>query len=391
MKPASVLVRARWGVTLCFVLNGLAWSSLLPRFPEIKDTLEIRDWLWGFIIALGPIAGLVFGMFTAKLMRRFQSAGVAVIFQTFGICCLNILGNAPNATVFAIGVVLMMAADSATDIAMNAHGMRVQQRYGRSILNGFHAWWSVGAVAGGVLGSACAQAQVPIWLQSLLGSLIFGSLALLAKRWMLDGPDPAPAQTEEEQQRRCIPVPIVLRLIALGLLAGAAGVIEDASGSWSPIYMQRMFTDLDPFLWGMAFVALQGTQMVARFLGDAIVDRLGQRATITIGLLLATVGLVAAVGFPSPVLTIAGFALAGWGIATAFPGAMHAGDQMPGLPHGTGLTIVTSIARVGFLVGPPLIGTVIELVGMRWGLIVLPFAALLGLALTPALAPPKRR
>lgn len=383
--------RARWGVTLCFVLNGLAWSTLLPRFPEIKESLEIRDWVWGFIIALGPIAGLLLGMFTAKLMRRFQSAGVAVIFQTFGIVCLNVLGNAPNAAVFAVGVVLMMSADSVTDIAMNAHGLRVQQRYGRSIFNGFHAWWSVGAVTGGLIGSACAQAQVDIWLQCLVGSLVFGSLALLAKRWMLDGPDPVPEQTEEEQQRRFIPTPLLLRLVALGLLAGSAGVLEDASGSWSPIYMQRMFPDLDPFLWGMAFVALQGTQMVARFAGDAVVNRFGQRFTITFGMLLATVGLGAAVCFPSPALTLIGFGLAGWGIATAFPGAMHAGDQMPGLPQGTGLTIVTSVARVGFLVGPPLVGTAIELVGMRWGLIVLPLASLLGFALTPALSAPKRR
>ena len=149
--------RASIGVTLCFLLNGVAWSTLLPRFPEIKGTLQIRDWLWGFIIALGPIAGLILGMFTARLMRRFQSAGVAVIFQTLGIACLNLLGNAPNAAVFALGVVLMMSTDSVTDIAMNAHGLRVQQRYGRSILNGFHAWWSVGAVAGGFIGSACAQ------------------------------------------------------------------------------------------------------------------------------------------------------------------------------------------------------------------------------------------
>ena len=382
--------RARWGVTLCFVLNGVAWSTLLPRFPEIKESLAIRDWVWGFIIALGPIAGLVLGMFTAKLMRRFQSAGVAVIFQTFGIVCLNILGNAPNAAVFAVGVVLMMSADSVTDIAMNAHGLRVQQRYGRSIFNGFHAWWSVGAVTGGFIGSACAQAQVDIWLQCLVGSLVFGSLALLARRWMLDGPDPVPEQTEEEQQRRFIPTSLLLRLVALGLLAGCAGVLEDASGSWSPIYMQRMFPHLDPFLWGMAFVALQGAQMVARFVGDAVVNRLGQRFTITVGMLLATVGLGAAVCFPSPAFALIGFALAGWGIATAFPAAMHAGDQMPGLPQGSGLTIVTSVARVGFLVGPPLVGTAIELVGMRWGLIVLPLASFLGLMLTPALSAPKR-
>ena len=70
---------------------------------------------------------------------------------------------------------------------------------------------------------------------------------------------------------------------------------------------------------------------------------------------------------------------------------MAAGNSMPGLPQGTGLTVVTSVARVGFLVGPPIIGMVIEFVGIRWGMAVLPLATLLGLILSPAMNPPKRR
>lgn len=388
--PSAEDRHARWGVTLCFLLNGVAWSTLLPRFPEIKRALEIADFQWGVIIALGPIAGLLLGMTTARLMRRFQSAGVAVMFQCAGILCLNILANAPTALVFASGVLLMMGFDSVTDIAMNSHGMRVQRRYGRSILNAFHAWWSVGAVAGGLIGSTAAQVHLPIWIQALVGSIVFGGFALLARYWMLDGPDPVPEQEEHEKARRFIPFPLLLRLIALGLLAGAAGLVEDSAGSWGAIYMDRMF-EVAPFVAGLAFVALQGAQMIARFTSDRVVDHFGLRPTITAGLLMATVGLGAAVAFPSPWLTLVGFALAGVGIATAFPGAMQAGNEMPGLPQGTGLTVVTSVARTGFLVGPPLIGAVIELTGMRWGLAVVPVAALLALILSPSLTPPKSR
>lgn len=342
------------------------------------------------IIALGPVAGLLIGMLAARLIRRFQSAGVAVVTQTLGILSLNLLGNASVWWVFGLGVIAMMSFDSLTDIAMNSHGMRVQRRYGRSILNGFHAWWSVGAVAGGLIGSAAAQARIALWLHCLVASLVFGTLALLARHWMLDGPDPRPEQTETEQARRFIPTPLLLRLIALGLLAAAAGLVEDSGGSWGAIYMDRMF-EVAPFVAGLGFVALQGAQMVGRFTGDRLVDALGQRRAITVGLALATIGMGIAVAFPSPWLTLLGFAAAGWGIATAIPGAMHVGDEMPGLPHGTGLTIVTSVCRVGFLAGPPLIGAVIQWIGIRWGLIVVPLSALVGLLLTPALGRPRRR
>lgn len=382
--------RARWGVTLCFVLNGVAWSTLLPRFPEIKRNLEIADFSWGIIIALGPIAGLIIGLFAARLIRRFQSAGVAVITQSLGIMCLNLLGNASSAWMFALGIMLMMSFDSLCDIAMNSHGMRVQKLYRRSILNGFHAWWSVGAVSGGLIGAAAAQFHVWIWLQCLVASIVFGALALLARHWMLDGPDPLPEQTEEEKGRRFIPPSLLLRLVALGMLAAAAGLVEDSGASWGAIYMDRMF-EVAPFVAGLAFVALQGAQTIGRFTGDALVDRMGRRPAMTLGLAIATVGMGMAVALPNPALTLLGFAAAGWGIATAIPGAMNAGDEMPGLPHGTGLTIVTSLCRVGFLAGPPIIGAVIELTGIRWGLFAVPFAALVGLLLTPALTPPKHR
>ncbi|HEX2289472.1 MAG TPA: ricin-type beta-trefoil lectin domain protein, partial [Pseudonocardiaceae bacterium] len=43
--------------------------------------------------------------------------------------------------------------DAIIDVAQNAHGLRVQRLYGRSIVNAFHGVWSVGGVTGAVLGS----------------------------------------------------------------------------------------------------------------------------------------------------------------------------------------------------------------------------------------------
>nr|WP_269779650.1 MFS transporter [Propioniciclava soli] len=152
--------------------------------------------------------------------------------------------------------------------------------------------------------------------------------------------------------------------------------------------MDSQFT-VEPFWVGMAFVALQVAQMIGRFTGDALTNRIGARGAVTQGFIIAALGMAVAVVLPTPATTILGFACAGWGIATAIPGTMHAADELPGMLQGNGLTFVTWLMRLGFFVGPPLIGLVAQAVDLRWALIVIPAAALLGLLLTPALTLPE--
>ena len=381
--------RARRGVIALFGLNGVTWASILPRYPEIKEALALSDTFWGISVGIGPIGGLMAGRFTARLMRRLNSAVVAVTALVLYIAMLNVIGNAPVAAVFAVGVFLMAAFDALTDIAMNAHGLRVQKLYGRSILNSFHGWWSVGAVSGGFLGSAAAQAHIPIWLQCLVATVVFGAVAVGVRSLLLRTPDQhevAVADASDLSKPRRMPRTILLRLLALGLLGASAGLIEDTGATWGAIYMDRAFV-ITPFLAGMAFVALQGAQMVGRFTGDALVNRIGGRPALIQGGSIAAAGMLMAVLIPSPATTLIGFACAGWGVATAIPSAMHAADELPGMQSGSGLTIVTWMMRLGFFAGPPMIGLIADAATLRWALLVVPACAMAMLLLSPALKP----
>ena len=177
---------------MLFWLNGVAWSSILPRYPEIKESLRLDDQWWGIAVAIGPVGGLVAGLVTAALIRRYSSAWVSVVSQVVGIAMLNLIGNAPAAWVFAVGVFLMASLDTLTDISMNAHGLRVQELYGRPILNSFHGWWSIGAVCGGFIGSAARQAGIPVWAQCVAATVVFGGMSLGAKTLLLPGLDHDP-------------------------------------------------------------------------------------------------------------------------------------------------------------------------------------------------------
>ncbi|MFV0428800.1 MAG: MFS transporter, partial [Arachnia sp.] len=386
--PSSEARRARIGILVIFWLNGAGIGSLLPRYPEIKTALELSDTAWGIAIAVGPIGGLAAGLLTATLIRRFSSAWVCVVSQALGVMCLNISGNATTGVVFALGLFTMAAFDALTDISMNAHGLRVQRLYGRSILNSLHGWWSIGAVSGGFLGSIAAQAHLPVWIQTAITSVVFAGIALAARPLLLAGPDQAgvPEPREVAPRPRGIPGAVLVRLAALGMLGAAAGVIEDSASSWGAVYLDRAFAVV-PFVSGMAFVALQASQMIGRFTGDALVHRFGPVPSLVQGMAAAGLGILLAVILPTPATTIVGFAAAGWGVATVIPSAMRAADELPGLKHGSGLTVVTWLMRIGFFAGPPIIGALGDAVGLRWALLVVPAAAALAIILSPALKP----
>ncbi|GAA3154103.1 hypothetical protein [Nonomuraea salmonea] len=101
---------------------------------------------------------------------------------------------------------------------------------------------------------------------------------------------------------------------------------------------------------------------------------------------MAAAGMGAALAVPTVPAALAGFALAGLGVATLVPAAMHTADELPGLPHGTGLTVVSWLLRGGFLVSPLLVGAVADLAGLRVGLLSVVLAGVITIALSRTLA-----
>ena len=124
---------------------------------------------------------------------------------------------------------------------------------------------------------------------------------------------------------------------------------------------------------GLGFIAVQGAQLIGRLTGDRLVDGFGAApdpATTHAPPMRPTcAALTASFVLDGPALLVvllAGFALAGWGIATVIPGAMVGADSVPGLTPGTGLAVLNWVMRLGFLASPPLVGLIAEHAGMRW-------------------------
>jgi MFS family permease len=400
--PDDIARRARIAVAVLFGVNGLIIANVVPWLPAIKSDLAMTNTAFGVAWAAGPLGGLAFGMFAGPLAARFGSGRTATVAALVGIASLPLVAVAPSWLAFAGALFLMGAADAVMDAAMNAHGLRVQRRYRRSIINSFHALWSVGAVCGGIVGAAAVGLGVARPVHLTVVAVLLAAAVLLTVRWQLHGPEDAEQRDAAGHDagdaspgsgdavggvRHALRVAPWL-LLGFAALPTMAGAVEDVAASWSAIHLRETL-GAAPFVAGLGFVAAQSMMVVGRVFGDRAVDRFGAATVARSGSMLAALGLLGVVLGPVPAAVIAGFALSGLGVSTLFPLGLAAAGEIPGVRSADGVAIASWLARLSFLIVPPTIGVVADAVGLRWGLALVLLCALVAAAVSGLL--PDRR
>lgn len=380
---STELRRARAGVATLFFTNGVVFANLVPRYPEVKADLAMDDAVYGLSVAAFPAGALAAGLLAAVLVRRFNSRAVAVVGTAFAAFSLLAAGIAPTAVAFALALFAAGAADALTDVGQNAHGLRVERRYGRSIINSFHAVWSLGAVVGGLMAAAAIALDASRAVHMSVSTILVLILAFGAHRCCLPGPD-ADVQADSPTGTNRFSSRVVLLISALSLVGIGAAMIEDVANSWAALYL-REEAGASAAVAAFGFIALIGGQFLGRLVGDGLIDRLGQRSVAKIGGILIIVGFGVALFAPAVWLILVGFVATGFGMATLIPGGMATADKIEGLRPSTGLTVVSWLMRIGGLVASPLIGLLSEAEGLRAALFVVPVVGVVVLLFSGAM------
>jgi MFS family permease len=355
---------ARSAVTTIFLLNGLLFGSWAARIPAVRDRLGLADGELGLalaFVAVGsiaamPVAGLAAARFGSRRATRVSFAATCAATAA--------LPFARSLAVLCLLTLIYGASMGSLDVTMNAHGVAVERRYARPILSGFHAAFSLGGLLGAALGALAAGAGLDARAHLAVAGLAAAAIGLVRSRRFLPGDEDASDSAE----------PLLVRpprrLWALGTLAFACLLIEGASADWSGVYLNSEL-GTSAATAALGFTAFSVTMTLGRLLGDRLVARFGPAAVVRAGGLLAGVGFATALVAAHPVAAMAGFACLGAGMSPVVPVVFRAAGTVRGMAAGVGLAAVSSTGYLGFLVGPPLIGSVAELVGLPTALALL--------------------
>lgn len=374
--------RARVAVSALFLVNGALMANVLPRLPAIKAQLELTNAALGTAVAAMPVGGLLAGAAAGMLIVRYSSRRVTVGTGVgFGLL-LGSIGLAPVWVALAAAFLVLGMLDAVMDSAMNAHGIAVQRRYGRSIMHGFHGWWSAGTLLGAGCGALAAELEVPLALHLAVAGALLAGGSVVALPFLLRDRDVDAAEGGNAGEPRSDadgPAGSARRgLRLLGLLApfaliGILGVmLEDAAQTWSTIYLADVLR-AGVGVAALAVVLYTAGMTIGRLTNDRWIDRWGDTAVARSGAVLASAGLVlvvAAGSLAAVPLAAAGFALVGLGTSPLFPVMISAAGTVPGVPAGQGVAVVAWLARGGFVIAPTLVGLAADAVGLGAALII---------------------
>ena len=161
------------------------------------------------------------------------------------------------------------------------------------------------------------------------------------------------------------------RLAGLAVIAFCAVMAEGVINDWSAIFLKEAVGTGAGFA-ALGYAAFSVTMVLGRLAGGPLASRVAAGQLMRGGGLLAAIGVVVCIAAPGGTGALAGFAVIGLGLAVIFPLAISAAGQTAG-EHASARAVaaIATAGYSGFLVGPPIVGLLASLFGLRAGLAVL--------------------
>lgn len=392
------MTRAVWATRMLFAANGGFFATWVSRIPQVRDDLHANDAGLGLALLGLGLGSLLAMPASGRVIARVGQRPVLLASIALAIVDFPLLGLVGSLPLLGVTLGVFGASAGVWDVAMNVAGHDVEVRAGRTLMPGFHAFWSLGGVSLAGLGALAARVGLTPLEHFAVAAAALGLLALLATARLgvtggaeAQAAEAAEAAASEAAARRAVgagagadlsePEVGVLvdphegiapprprwavtdrRVLALGALTFCAAWAEGSANDWLALLLADD-RGASAALAAVGFAVFATAMTTGRLIGNRIVGTLGRVRALRWGAAVAAVGLTVLLGLPRLELAYLGAVGWGLGIAVAFPLAMSAAGETPGRGPQT-IAAVATMGYVGFLVGPPLMGALAHQIGL---------------------------
>ncbi len=382
--------RARVAVALVFALNGLVFASWVSRLPAVREALGLSTGQLGLLLLCVSVGSLLGLPTSGPLIARFGPSRTVLGGATLvaaGLVLVSTGVGAASVPLTGVGLVLTGLGVGSWDVAMNVEGADVERRLDRTLMPRFHAGFSVGTVAGALVGAAAAGAAVPVQAQLAATGVAALAAVVVCLRAFLPvveaAHDAAPALRVSQAWREP-------RTLLVGVLVLCFAFVEGTANDWLAIALVDGHGTSDA-VGALGFACFVAAMTASRTVGGTLLTRYGRTPVLRLTALVSAAGLLLVVFASALPVVLLGALLWGAGAALGFPvGMSAAADDETGAA--VRVSVVSSIGYTAFLAGPPLVGLLAEpeRLGVLSALLVVFVALLVGAAVARHAAPPRR-
>ncbi|MGW3189531.1 MFS transporter [Streptomyces ardesiacus] len=357
----DVLRRGRASLAFGFFAQGVAFALLVTRIPAIQDRYGVSDALLPVFLAAVPVLAGVGSVASERLVRRVRPSRLLRWSQPVVLLALLGVGAGDRVAVLAVALGVFGLSVGALDASMNMLGVSLQRAYGRSIMLGFHATYSLGGILGASLAWVGAHWELALWVAYLPVVVVLLPAALVGSRWYVDG-DGGGAADPADKGAGGAGAGIGFKvLLPLCLVMTFAYIGDSTVSNWSAKYLQDVLGSSEQ-LATVPYNVYMVTTLVGRAVGDFGVRRLGAVTVVRGGAVVAAGGFAVVASAPGPWAGMLGFTLLGFGLCVLVPQTFAAAGRLAAERDGRPGASDAAVARlnvfnyVGFLVGSPLVG-----------------------------------
>ncbi|MBY0480063.1 MAG: MFS transporter [Chitinophagaceae bacterium] len=360
----------RIAIAVFFFIAGLSFASWASRIPNIKHHLTLSDGQLGLILFALPVGTMTSLPFTGWVISKLGSRTVLITAAFFYPLTLVLIGLVQQPWQLAVWLFVFGTFGNYFNISVNTQAIAVEQMYGRTIMASFHGIWSLAGFSGAAFGTLMIALNlnpfvhfIIIFLAAIVASFYFSKYTVKDNK----GTGNSSFFTKPDRF-----------ILIYGLIAFGSMVCEGTMFDWSGVYFQKIVKA--PAQWiTLGYLLFMSTMAGGRFVSDRITQQFGIKNVLTASGICIASGLLISVSFPYMFSAGLGFMLVGLGVSSVVPLVYSAAGKSKTMSPGTALAAISTIGFIGFLLGPPLIGTIAEYSSLRWSFSLI---AILGLSIT---------
>lgn len=364
--------KQRAALSTYFFLSGLGFATWASRIPTIKDFFNFNEAQLGTVLLAMPISSLIGLPISGWLVSKFDSRKPLIVAMLFLTLTLTFIGFADTPFLLVAALSLYSFSARILYISMNTQSITIQKKYTKKIVGSFHGLWSTGGLLGVVLSTIMVKYLVPIQIHLAAVAVFIAIISLLIFSFTLTNDK----STFGNKLIFGKPDPFIFYL---GLLVFFAAICEGGMFDWSGVYFKEVINE-PIFTYG--YLLFMAAMAFSRFYSDRLVEVIGLEKIYIFSSLLIGVGILLAIIFPYFYPALIGFCLVGLGTAAIFPMTFMLAGTSKKYSPGMAISIISTYATVGMLVGPPLVGYVAHAFGLKNAFYIFVVAGLLFIPLS---------
>ncbi len=350
--------KARFSIGILFFICGLNFATWATRIPDFKSFLSLSDAQLGTVLMGLPIGSLVSLPIAGWLLTKYASRWICIMAIAMYVIVIPGLSLMSSPITLFVGLFFFGMAGDIMNIAMNTQVVSLEAKMNKIIMSSFHAVFSIGLMAGAFLGGILEKEH---FTTTEHFSLVALSNILLIPFSFPNLLTDKPVQDESKPKSSILNLGPYL--IILSFIAFCGMLCEGAMADWISLYFKEYSPD-SPFPITIGFSFFAAAMVIGRFVGDKISLKYGVSNILIVNGILIGLGMLLTLLFSSIYLKIGGCFLTGIGISTIVPLIYsQAGNQKEIMPS-IAIAGVSTIAYVGFLLGPVIIGHLSDFVGL---------------------------